>query len=548
MNLVRALKGKIEGKVTQGKKTLERYSTDASIFSETPTAVVFPKKVADIATLVRFVSTLKDKYPKLSLTARAAGTDMGGGPLTESVVVAFTKYFNHFSIRGKTATVEPGVYYRDFEKATHKHGLELPSYPASKSIAALGGMLANNSGGEKTLRYGKTNKYVRSLKVVLSDGNTYTLKKLTQAALKKKMAQRDFEGTVYRKTYHLLEKHYDAVQKARPNVSKNSAGYALWDVWDKQYFDLTQLFVGSQGTLGLIAQGTLELIPVKTHRRLGVLYLKSIDQLPDLVNKLIPLKPESLETFDDATLKLALRFLPEIAQKVPGLSFWQLLAKFIPDALIGVRMLGIPKLIILVEFAEDEESLVHQKLDRLGELAHRQGVPVRLIRENDDAEAYWTVRRQSFNLLRKHVADKQATPFVDDFIVQPKYLPKVLPKIYDILDSHGIHATLAGHAGSGNFPIIPIMNLSERDMEADIFKVADEVYNVVLAYHGSITAEHNDGLIRSPYLEKMYGKEIYGLFQEVKKIFDPKNIFNPGKKVNASRAFAEVHVKTRKNA
>ena len=171
------------------------------------------------------------------------------------------------------------------------------------------------------------------------------------------------------------------------------------------------------------------------------------------------------------------------------------------------------------------------------------GIYTKATKSGMDTEKYWVMRRESFNLLRHKVKDKRAAPFIDDIIVDPSHLPEFLPKLYNILEEHNITPTLAGHAGSGNFHIIPLMDLSREEERRKIPEVAEKVYDLVLEYGGSITAEHNDGLIRSPYIEKMYGKEVYGLFEKTKEIFDPQNIFNPGKKVGADLEYAMRHIK-----
>ena len=394
MLLIDELKKTIKGEVQNDDETLRHYSTDASIFTVKPQVVVFPKDVQDVKNLVSFVREHKENTPGLSLTARSAGSDMSGGPLTESIVVEFTRHFNHIKeISDSRAVVEPGVFYRDFEKETLKRGLLLPSYPASKLLAALGGMIANNSGGEKTLRYGKTAEYVEELKVVLADGNAYTLKKLSKDELNQKLAQEDFEGAFYKKVYELLENNYDLIKNARPKVSKNSAGYALWDVWDREYFDLTQLFVGSQGTLGLVTEAKLRLVRPKEHKRLAVLFLKDIGQLPDIINAVLPLEPEGLEAFDDNTLKLALRFFPNIASRIKGQNIFSLALQFIPEFFVVLRMLGLPKLVILVQFAEDSDEEAEGKLAQLGTALGSFPIQKRILHKEKEGEKYWVIRR-----------------------------------------------------------------------------------------------------------------------------------------------------------
>lgn len=545
MDLFDELQTKIKGEVTRDDKTLVEYSTDASLFEVRPQVVVFPQNSEDVQELIRFVNEHRGQDAHLSLTARAAGTDMSGGPLNESIIMGFTKHMNEIlGFDGDSVRVQPGMYYRDFEKETLKRNLLLPSYPASKLLAALGGMVNNNSGGEKTLRYGKTNKYVAGLNMVLADGNEYMFKKITKTELNKKRALENFEGDVYRKVDDLIQKNYNVIQQARPHVSKNSAGYALWDVWDKksQMFDLTQLFVGAQGTLGIMTEATLKLIEPKPYTKLAVLFMKSWDELPSIVNALLPLDPEGLETFDDETLKLGLRFLPEIASRVEGQSTLGLALQFLPEFFIGLRMLGLPKLVVLVEFAENSDTEAERKLSELERVLKPFNVHKRIFHTKEKAEKYWVMRRESFLLLRKHVSGKRAAPFIDDLIVDPQKLPEFLPKVLKILKDYNIHTTLAGHAGSGNFHIIPLMDLSKPEEVAKIPEISDKVYDLIIEYGGSITAEHNDGLIRSPYLEKMFGTQVYELFEEVKQIFDPDNIFNPGKKVHADLDYAMKHI------
>src|SRR3989344_5969510 len=378
MNLLEELKNVIKGEVLGDEETVKKYSRDASIFEVRPKVVVFPRDVEDLKNLVKFVNDNKEKYPELSLTGRSGGTDMTGGPLTESIVVEFDKYFNNIGDVMETetdqatdisghATVQPGVYYRDFEKETLKKNLIFPSYPASKSICAIGGIVSNNSGGEKTLRYGKTNSYVRRLKVILSDGNEYEFQKIDKAELEKKRAQGDFEGVIYRKLYEILEDNYDIIKQAKPHVSKNSAGYALWNIWDRNYFDLTQLFVGSQGTLGLLTEAEIALVKKKKYSRLVVVFLKDLERLARLNDVVASANPESLEAFDDNTLKLAIRFLPDMAKKLGGKGFLSLAFSFMGEAFMALKIGGLPKFVVLVELTGNDESEIGERAKKLSE-------------------------------------------------------------------------------------------------------------------------------------------------------------------------------------
>ncbi len=529
-------------------ETRALYGRDASIFEVIPEIVVFPKDSQDIKNLVRFVSGEKKKGRRISLTARSAGTDMSGGPLSESIIVDFTRHMNRLITIDKIhAVVEPGMFYRDFEKETDKLGVMMPSYPASKGLCALGGMVSNNSGGEKTLAYGKTEDYVEDLKVILDDGEEYDFKALTPVELEYKLKQKTAEGDLYRKIFKLIDDNYEIIKKAKPNVSKNSAGYYLWNVWDKKIFNLCKLIVGSQGTLGFVTQIRFRLVPKHNVAKLAAIFLNDLEYLPDIIKEVLKFKPESFEVYDDKTLKLAIRFMPSLLKNLKWKAF-KLGWEFLPEFWMVITG-GLPKLILLAELTGDSEDEVNYNLSQLDRvLAGRFPVKIRLTKNKEESEKYWIVRRESFNLLRSHVKDRQTAPFIDDIIVRPEHLPEFLPKLNAILDKYGdkMISTLAGHAGDGNFHVIPLMKLTEASSRAIIPEVAKQVYDLVLSYHGSITAEHNDGLIRSPFLMQMYGEKIYHLFEKTKDIFDPLGIFNPGKKVHSDMGYALAHIKAKK--
>ena len=534
------LKHIIKGGVSSNEKELLVYSQDASIFQIKPQVVVKPKDTEDIKNLVKFVL----KRPGLSLTARGGGTDMTGGPLNESIILDFTAHFNkiiNVEDAPPHAVVEPGVYYRDFEKETLKENLLLPSYPASREICTVGGMVANNSGGEKSLHYGKTENYVEELTVILSDGEEHVLKAFNQEELEQKKSQNNFEGQIYGQMHELIESNHELIQKARPNVSKNSAGYLLWNVWNEKMFDLTKLFTGAQGTLGLITKIKFRLIRPKKYSRLLLVFLKDLNFLGEVIKVVNVNEPESFESYDNHTFRLAIKILPDLIKKI-GMSA---MFKFIPD-IWAVLTGGIPKMVMLIEFANDDEKELKNKTEKCEkEVSEKFRIKTRIIKDKNDAHKYWTIRRESFNLLRKHVKGKKTAPFIDDIIVRPEFLPEFLPKLNAILDQYKkyIVYTIAGHPGDGNFHVIPLMDLSDIRSKQIIPELSEKVYDLVLEYHGSITAEHNDGLIRTPYLEKMYGPEICRLFEKTKQIFDPLNIFNPHKKVFGDLNYSLGHIK-----
>ncbi len=539
------LKEIVKGEVFFDNETLEKYSRDASLFKVRPQIVVFPKNVDDLKKIVNFTLQNKNQFPNLSITARSAGTDMSGGAIGEGIILDFTKHFTdqEVDLENLRAIVEPGVFYREFEKITLPEHVSMPVYPASKGLAALGGMIMNNCGSENSMRYGQMRNFVESLDMVLANGQEYNFRKLKMSELEDKMRRADFEGEIYRKTFELIDTNLALIKSARPKTSKNSSGYALWDVYDKEAgtFDLTQLFTGSQGTLGVMTSAKIRVIENKDHKRLVTLFFKSWEALPQTVTELLPIGVQSMETFDDVTLKLGLRFMPEIAKKA-GSSFLKFLFKFWPEFIIGLKLGGLPKIIVLVEIAEDTAEEADKKVAKVIDALKDNALHYRVINDIEEAEKYWVMRRESFNLLREKVKDKQTAPFIDDVCVSPEKLPEFLPKIIKILKKNNIAVNIVGHAGSGNLHIIPLMNLNKESERAKIPIVSDEVYKLVIQYGGTITGEHNDGIIRTPYVRQMFGDDVYRLFEQIKNIFDPNNIFNPGKKVGGTLEYLKNHI------
>jgi FAD/FMN-containing dehydrogenase len=529
--------------------TRELFSHDASMFELLPSLVVSPKNSQDIEKLVITVSELKKTQRKLSLTARSAGTDMSGGAINESIIVDFRKYFTKINrVTSTTARTQPGVLYREFEPETFKHGSLLPSYPASRDLASVGGMVNNNSGGEKSLEYGKTENFVSELEVVFADGVARIVAPLTKPELDKKMKQKDFEGEVYRKLFILLDGNYQKIKDAKPHVTKNSTGYNLWDVWDREkgIFDLTKLFVGAQGTLGFVTDIKFRLVPVRPHSGLLVLFMKDIDDLGEVIPKVMQSKPATFESFDDATLFLGMKFLPSFHKMLGWPGVIKLFISLIPT---GVQFLrGIPKLILMVEFNGETEDEVREKVRALHrELnKHRARYEINGFEEDPTegkSEKFWLMRRYSFQLLRSKVKDKHTAPFIDDFVVPPPNLTAFLPKLRKIIKKYKLFATVAGHMGDGNFHVIPLMKLEDKKDRRKILPAMKAVNKLVLKYGGSLSGEHNDGLVRGPWLEEMYGKEVMSFFKQTKKIMDPQNIFNPHKKADADWEYSFSHIR-----
>lgn len=545
MHIYDELHSFFQGELDTTKETLEINSHDASLFELKPAIVARPKDSRDIESIVSWVLKNKAQHPELSITPRSAGTDMSGGAIGQSIILDMTAHFNEVTkLSRESARVKPGTYYRDFDAKTSQLGVMLPSYPASRDLCTLGGMVSNNSGGEKSLQYGKTDNYVTELTVVLGDGKEYVIKPLSKDELIRKMAQKDYEGNLYKKTFELLEKHYDEIQGAKPNVSKDSTGYHLWNIWNREtgVFDLTKLFVGAQGTLGIITDIRVKLVEKPEHSGVLVGYLKNINQLGAIITTVLKHDPATFESFDDNTLWLSFKFFFSFIKKL-GLKRWlQLAIQLIPDGFMLIR--GVPQLVLMIEFTGQSVDEVELKIDAMAKDLERY--PFTYLEKNETEEKsqkFWIMRRESFSLLRSKVKDKHTAPFIDDFVVPPEHLSEFLPKLRVIIKRYKLLATVAGHMGDGNFHVIPLMEIEDPHERNKLQPAMKEVNELVLSYGGSISGEHNDGLVRGPWLERMYGPSVFGHMKAIKHLYDPQNIFNPHKKTDAEWDFSFSHIR-----
>ena len=528
----------IQGEVLDDPQTLITYSKDASIFQIQPQIIVFPKNSQDIQKIIRYINS----HPKenLSITPRSAGTDMSGGAIGESIILDLKKYLNKLiSLSEQSTTVEPGMLYKDFEAETLKQNLLLPTFPASREICTVGGMAANNAGGELELTYGPINKYLKSMQVILADGNEYAFQSLSKDQLNKKISQKDFEGKIYSEIYDLISENEDLIKNAKPKTSKNSTGYDLWEVWDGKNFDLTKLIIGSQGTLGIITEMEFRLIKPQTNHTLLVISLPNLNEMDKVVKTVLQFKPEAFECYDDQTLKLAATHAWDLTKNFKHSN--RISAFF---SLISDKLKSLPKLTLLANFASDSKDETLKQAEETKQALKSLNLKAEIKISEKDQEKYWLIRHKSFGLLMKYSQGKKASSFIDDIIVKPEYLPEFLPKLNALIEPYKdkMVYTLAGHIGDGNFHIIPLMDLSREDVRSVIPELMEKVFKLVFEYHGSMSAEHNDGLIRGPYLPQMYGDNVYQLFKKVKEIFDPRNIFNPHKKIDATFEYSLDHM------
>jgi len=563
----------IQGDISLDIQERTDRSTDWSLFKIMPDMIIYPKNAQDLEKIVLFVNEYNQSSPeKLSITARAAGSGMSGGSLNHSIVIDVMKYMNAIgkieigdfgnqSTRGTftypitgRATVQPGSMYIPFEKSTMKHNMLMPTFPASRGLAAIGGMVANNGAGEKSLKYGQNKDFVESLQVVLADGNEYTIKPINYDELRKLIAKKNFLAKISSEIYELIKKDFDLINSKKPITSKNAAGYLIWDVINSDSiaefekgngtFDLTKLIVGAQGTTGLITEVTYKLTPHEDKEEMIVSFVNDIHQLPKIVDVLKKHDLDTIELYDDNTFKIGIKFFGDFIKDKGFFQAIKYSVRFLPEFWMAITG-GVPKFIVLAESADANAEKVHAEvMAEFNDMKTQIPGLKSFIVKGKASEKYWDFRHDSFKLLTEHSIKSRATgsgtrtaPFIDDIAVNPEFLPEYLPRLITILDEYKdeFMYTIAGHLGNGNFHIIPLVDMNKQKNKDHIIEISERVYALVMEYGGSITAEHNDGIIRTPFIPAMFGDDMMQVFTSVKNIMDPQNIFNPGKKIGMTK-------------
>jgi FAD/FMN-containing dehydrogenase len=463
----------------------------------------------------------------VSLTARNGGTCMSGGPLTQSIVVDMS-HFNHIGeidTKHRSVRVQGGVMHIDIEGATHPHKLLFAPYTSSRDICGIGGMIGNNASGEKSVKYGPTSSNVSSIRAMLSDGEVYEFGPLSVEELAKKKELPTFEGKLYREVTALIDENWHLIDHSHPKTKKNAAGYALWELWDaqRQTFNMARLFIGAQGTLGITVEAELKLVPFAKASKMLVAPVAGLRDLATIVQTMLKTNPTTLETFDWHTYDLAKQYHPEEARRA--------------------HLAENQHMIVFAIYDGDTHEHAYQQAEKTRMALEKLGYVSEHVDQHDDQEAYLLIRRKSFKMLLEHPhGDSRAMPFIEDTIVDLAHYGEFLGALEAILADYKMEYTYAGHIGDGSIRLIPLVDMEKDGADARVMELCQRVYDLTFAFGGSMGVDHNDGILKTPFLERMYGAEMTTLFAKVKDIFDPLHIFNPGKKVGGTIEYAMSHM------
>ncbi|MFQ5588577.1 MAG: FAD-binding and (Fe-S)-binding domain-containing protein, partial [Nitrospiria bacterium] len=490
-------------KVLTDAPALTAYSIDASIYKAIPKAVVLIESKADLAQTLRFAKT-----HGIPLTARSGGTNLTGNAVGEGIILEFSRLHQMLEIDPGAgwARVQPGIVYAELNKQLAEHEWIFAPDPSSGDMCKLGGMLGNNAAGPHTLKYGATKDNVLEMTVLLASGRWITAKdyRLNDPALDGLFR----ENPELRTLYNLIRQNKDLILSHRKKVSKNASGYnlfALAEGLNEGHFPLHQLFIGSEGTLGLTLEAKIRLVPKPSEIATGLIYLKSLSDVGAAVADLLPLSPSALEMMDANSLDL-----------------------------VGRERFEIPRnadVMLLLEFDQSAKTRMStaQDLMRKCDLA----APMAIAYDPEKTAALWRVRKAMYPTLYRYDEKKRPINFADDVVVAAARIPELVAYLEKLFSDQGVAVAIYGHIGDGNAHINPLLNLNDPADFNRMIALSHEIHETVIEHFGgSLCGEHGDGRVRAEFLKKLYGPELYALFKSVKRIFDPDHILNPGIKIS----------------
>ncbi len=513
------LREHITGEVVTTPSVRKFFSTDGGVFEVMPQIVVYPRNTDDVRKIARFSWQLAARGKGIPITARGAGSDQAGAAIGSGIVLVFPAHMNkllELDTRKNFARVQPGLNYRNFQDTIKTHGRFLPPYPSSIDYATLGGAVANNTSGERTVKYGDTRAYTSGLQIVLANGELIQTERLSKRGLNQKKGLSTFEGEIYRQLDGLLSDNQDLIGTMHKNVSKNSAGYDLADVKRSDgSFDLTPLFVGSQGTLGVVTEAALRVVPNNVNRTLVVAGFQHIGDANDVVPDVLKLAPATIEMVDRHLLDF--------------------IEKHYPNQLKGLIEQPFPEVLLLIEFDDLGRNIQAKKAKKLSKILRKVTQDFQITSDYAEREELWKIRHSAAAVIAHSEGTKKALPIIEDGVVPHDQFENFVKRIYEIFKKYDLDAAVWGHAGDANLHLQPFLDLAKVGDRQKVFKIMDEYYEMIVQMGGSTAGEHNDGRLRAPYLPRLYGPEIYKIFTAVKKIFDPFNVLNPGVKINVTK-------------
>jgi FAD/FMN-containing dehydrogenase/Fe-S oxidoreductase len=505
VSLESRLRREVRGEVLFDAFSRGRYATDASIYQIEPLGVVVPRTAEDALSALAIAADAG-----VPILPRGAGTSQCGQTVGAALIVDSSKYLNALvavDAAAETASVEPGIVLDDLNARLKPLGLWYPVDVSTSAQATLGGMAANNSCGARSLRYGNMVHNVLEADTWLTTGETLTFGAVAAGAPSGPNRHRE----LVTKVRELYARERDEIAARVPKVQRRVAGYNL-DMASTEAFNMVQLLVGSEGTLGYFRKLKLKLAPLPKHKALGCVHFPTFYGAMELTRHIVALEPSAVELVDRTMIELS-----------RGIAAFR--------ATMDKTILGTPDALLLVEFAGEEQALERAKLRALTELMGDLGLPGSVVEIIDEKwqRDVWEVRKAGLNIMMSMKGDGKPVSFIEDCAVPLEHLADYTARLNDVFARHGTRGTFYAHASVGCLHVRPVLNMRTEDGARQMRAIAEEACALVKEYKGSYSGEHGDGLVRSEWIEPFYGSRLTRAFAELKRAFDPKGLMNPGK-------------------
>ncbi|MEQ8525128.1 FAD-linked oxidase C-terminal domain-containing protein [Gracilimonas sp.] len=498
--------------------TRQLYAQDASMYEEFPEGVSFPKSGDDIQQLVK-----KANEHKFTITARSAGTSLAGQTTGGGVIMDVSRYMDqilHLDAENKKAHVQPGVIRDTLNREAAKHQLLFGPDTATTNRCMTGGMIGNNSSGSFSIKYKTTREHTLEIEAVLSDGSKAVFKPLSAQELEKRKKQDSLEGYIYRSMLKLIEQNRELIQNSypHPDIIRRNTGYALDKLCEMQpfnpegrKFNLCELLCGSEGTLAMTVSAKLNLSSLDKHKLVVVPQFETIEEAMRAAVEIVSFDPAAVELVDYIILNATKGNIEQRKNR------------FFLD--------GEPKYILITQFEGNDLEELQKRAENLSAKLKEKslGYAYPIIKEADKMKRVWDLRKAGLGLLMGLGSDGRSPSFCEDTAVRVQDLPEYVNEFRAILNKHNTKCVFYAHASVGELHLRPQIDITTDTGLNTMKTMAGEIADLVKKYNGSLSGEHGDGRVRAPYIEKILGKEMLPVLQQVKEIWDPGYIFNPGK-------------------
>jgi FAD/FMN-containing dehydrogenase/Fe-S oxidoreductase len=520
------LKNSLEGDFFTDLTMRTLYATDASVYRELPLAVARPKTESDIKKLITFAN-----QHKTSIIPRTAGTSLAGQVVGKGIVVDVSYYWTNvleINKEEKWVRVQPGVNLDELNKILEPHGLFFAPETSTANRCMIGGMVGNNSCGSHSVIYGTTRDHTLELKTILSDGSDAVFKAVTLEEFEAKTQGTSLESKIYKHIKTILSDPANAeeIRKEfpKPSIRRRNTGYAIDELLESQpftpgkpAFNMCKLLAGSEGTLAFTTEIKLNLVDVPPkHKAVVAVHMNTIDESTRA--NLIALKynPGAVELIDDIILQCTKHNIEQAKNRF----FVQ----------------GDPGALLVVEFARDSKEEIERLAREMEAEMRANGYGYYFpILHGADVNKVWNLRKAGLGLLANVPGDPKAVACIEDTAVAVEDQPEFIREFQQILDKHNKSCVFYAHIGDGEIHLRPILDLKKEEDRQLFFTITDEVADLVKKYRGSLSGEHGDGRVRGEFVKKMIGEKNYNMIVELKHVWDPNNIFNPGKIVHTPK-------------